>query len=54
MAHNIRAGIVWVNCHGIPDITMPIGGYRQSGWGRELGAQGMDIYMEGKSIMTKH
>jgi len=54
MAHNSRAGIVWVNCHGIPDITMPIGGYRQSGWGRELGAQGMDIYMEGKSIMTKH
>ena len=47
----LRAGIVWVNCHGIPDMSMPIGGYKQSGWGREHGWQGVESFLEHKSIM---
>ena len=48
-----KAGIVWVNCHGIPDVAMPIGGYKQSGWGREHGWRGIEAYLEHKSIMKR-
>ena len=54
-AHKISAdlnsGIVWVNTHNLPDPSMPIGGKGQSGWGRELGEEGLDPYLETKSIM---
>ncbi len=49
----VRAGIVWLNCHGIPDMAMPIGGYKQSGWGREHGWKGVEAYLEHKSIMQR-
>lgn len=49
----LRAGIVWVNCHGIPDMSMPIGGYKQSGWGREHGWNGVEAFLEHKSIMQR-
>lgn len=39
-----------INNHGIPDITAPIGGYRQSGWGREFGAEGLEPYLETKTV----
>lgn len=51
MSQKIKAGIVWINCHGIPDMAMPIGGYKQSGWGREHGWHGIEAYLEHKSIM---
>ena len=53
MTRALRAGIVWVNCHGIPDMAMPIGGYKQSGWGREHGWRGIEAYLEHKSIMKR-
>lgn len=53
ISRKIRAGIVWVNCHGIPDMAMPIGGYKQSGWGREHGWKGIEAYLEHKSIMQR-
>lgn len=49
----LRAGIVWVNCHGIPDMSMPIGGCKQSGWGREHGWNGVEAFLEHKSIMQR-
>jgi phenylacetaldehyde dehydrogenase len=49
----LRAGIVWVNSHGIPELSMPIGGFRQSGWGREHGLEGLLIYTEPKSVMMR-
>ncbi len=49
----IRAGIVWVNSHGIPELSMPIGGMKQSGWGREHGRDGLMIYTETKSVMMR-
>ncbi len=52
-AENLESGIVWINSHGIPELAMPIGGYKQSGWGREHGLEGLKIYMETKSIMAR-
>jgi phenylacetaldehyde dehydrogenase len=50
LAQRIRAGLVSINNHGIPDVTAPIGGYRQSGWGREFGAEGLEPYLETKTV----
>ena len=52
MARRLRAGRVGINVHGLPDVTMPTGGYKQSGWGRELGPDGLDPYLETKSVFT--
>ena len=49
----IKAGLVWVNCHGIPDMAVPFGGYRQSGWGRENGYESLLQYTELKSVVVK-
>ncbi|HEX5419853.1 MAG TPA: aldehyde dehydrogenase family protein [Gammaproteobacteria bacterium] len=46
----IRAGTVWVNCHGPVDANMPFGGYKQSGVGREHGRAGIEMYTELKSV----
>ena len=53
IAERLESGIVWINTHGIPELSMPIGGYKQSGWGREHGLEGLRIYMETKSIMAR-
>jgi len=53
VAAAIRSGIVWINSHGIPELSMPIGGMRQSGWGREHGLEGLLIYTESKSVMAR-
>lgn len=52
LARGIRAGTVWINTFGITSMTMPFGGYRQSGWGREGGLEGLEAYTETKSIIT--
>ncbi len=46
----IKAGTVWVNCHNMVDPNMPFGGYKQSGFGREHGRVGIDMYTELKSV----
>jgi phenylacetaldehyde dehydrogenase len=46
----IRAGTVWVNCHNPVDPNMPFGGYKQSGFGREHGRIGVELYTELKSV----
>jgi len=53
LAAALRAGLVWVNCHGIPDMSVPFGGYKQSGWGRENGYEGLLAYTELKSVVCK-
>ena len=53
IAESLESGIVWINSHGIPELAMPIGGYKQSGWGREHGLEGLNIYMETKSVMAR-
>jgi phenylacetaldehyde dehydrogenase len=49
----IKAGTVWVNCHSILDSAMPFGGYKQSGFGREMGKASLDLYTESKSVIMK-
>jgi len=50
LAPKLKAGTVWVNCHNVFDATMPFGGYKQSGWGRELGREAVYSYCESKSM----
>ena len=53
MARRIRAGTVWVNCHNVFDAALPFGGYKQSGWGREMGAEVLNNYTEVKAVTVK-
>lgn len=46
----IRAGTVWVNCHSMLDSSVPFGGFKQSGIGREMGRASLDAYLESKSV----
>jgi phenylacetaldehyde dehydrogenase len=46
----LRSGTVWVNCHNIFDASLPFGGYKQSGWGREMGREALDLYTETKAV----
>jgi phenylacetaldehyde dehydrogenase len=54
LAPKLRAGTVWVNCHSVLDATMPFGGYKQSGWGRELGREAVYGYLESKSLCINY
>ena len=49
----LKAGILWINCHGIPDMAVPFGGYKQSGWGRENGYEALLQYTEQKSVVLR-
>lgn len=46
----IKAGTVWINCHAMYDASLPIGGIKQSGWGRDSGKQALESYLEWKTI----
>ena len=50
LARKIRAGTVWVNTHNWGDAAFPFGGYKQSGWGREMGKEVMEHYTETKAV----
>ena len=47
-----ESGCVWVNCAFVNDPSMPGGGYKQSGWGREGGEEGMQDYLETKKVFA--
>ncbi|TWT34879.1 aldehyde dehydrogenase family protein [Blastopirellula retiformator] len=49
-AAEVRAGTVWVNCYDVFDTAAPFGGFKMSGLGRELGAAGLDAYLENKTV----
>lgn len=46
----LRAGTTWINCYNIFDAALPFGGYKQSGWGREMGEEALNLYLETKSV----
>ena len=50
MVRRIKAGNVRVNAAAALDFAMPFGGYKQSGWGRENGREGVEAYTELKSV----
>lgn len=49
-ASHIKAGTVWVNCYNVFDPAVPFGGYKMSGYGRELGKHSMELYTNIKSV----
>jgi phenylacetaldehyde dehydrogenase len=53
LASMIRSGTVWINCHNVFDASLPFGGYKQSGWGREMGGEVLANYTEIKAVTTK-
>jgi len=50
VSRGLRAGTVWVNCHNVFDASLPFGGYKQSGWGREMGEEVLNNYLETKAV----
>ena len=50
LARRIKAGSIWVNTINGSDMAMPFGGYKQSGWGRESGFDGVELYLQTKSV----
>lgn len=50
VAHRIEAGTVWVNDYNALDAAVPFGGYKQSGYGREMGSYALDLYTQVKSV----
>lgn len=50
LAGRLRAGNVWINCYGVTHPSMPFGGFKESGVGRELGEEGFDAFCETKSV----
>ncbi|CRL06284.1 CLUMA_CG018905, isoform A [Clunio marinus] len=52
-ANAVEAGTVWVNCFNATAVNTPFGGYKESGFGRELGEEGLSSYLETKSVSIK-
>ena len=52
MAKKLKAGTVWINCYNVFDAALPFGGYKQSGWGREMGHEALNAYTEVKAVTT--
>jgi phenylacetaldehyde dehydrogenase len=50
LARKLKAGSVWINIHNFNDVALPFGGYKQSGWGREMGYEAIELYTETKAV----
>jgi acyl-CoA reductase-like NAD-dependent aldehyde dehydrogenase len=50
VARRLKAGTVWVNAYNLYDVALPFGGFKQSGFGRELGMHAIEHYTELKSV----
>jgi phenylacetaldehyde dehydrogenase len=53
MAEYFQAGTVWINCYNIFDAALPFGGYKQSGWGREMGHEVLNNYTQTKAVCAR-
>jgi phenylacetaldehyde dehydrogenase len=51
MAARLSAGSIWVNGKSM-DIALPFGGFKQSGWGQEKGAEGVEMYTRSKTVVV--
>ena len=51
-AARLRVGTVWINGYGASDVALPYGGVRQSGWGREKGREGVEVFTETKTVVV--
>jgi phenylacetaldehyde dehydrogenase len=52
VTQQFECGCVWINCAFLNDPSMPGGGYKQSGWGREGGEEGLQAYLETKKVFA--
>jgi acyl-CoA reductase-like NAD-dependent aldehyde dehydrogenase len=50
LADRLEAGTVWINTYGMFDVAVPFGGRKQSGFGRELGEEALEPYLQSKSV----
>ncbi|WGW11854.1 aldehyde dehydrogenase family protein [Saxibacter everestensis] len=50
LANGIRAGAIFINMPPVPDMAAPWGGFKSSGWGREMGPYSIDAYTEVKGV----
>ena len=50
VSRQLKAGTVWINTYGLMDAAMPFGGYKSSGFGRELGMHAIEHYTELKTV----
>lgn len=53
VAAGLKAGTVWINAHNIFDAAAPFGGYKQSGYGREMGIHALDLYTQVKNVIVQ-
>jgi phenylacetaldehyde dehydrogenase len=53
LARRLKAGTVWINCYNVFDAALPFGGYKESGWGREMGLAAVELYTETKAVTTR-
>ena len=52
VAAALNAGTVWINCYNVFDAALPFGGYKQSGWGREMGHEVLEHYTQTKAVVV--
>ena len=48
---NVRAGTMWINTYNLTDTAVPFGGFKQSGYGRDLGEHALQAYTETKAVI---
>ncbi|MFQ5483112.1 MAG: aldehyde dehydrogenase family protein, partial [Nitrospinaceae bacterium] len=53
VAAGLKAGTVWVNCHNVFDANAPFGGYKQSGYGREMSMYAVESYTQIKNVIVQ-
>lgn len=53
VAKGLKTGTVWVNCHNIFDAAAPFGGYKSSGFGREMGIHALENYTQVKNVIIQ-
>jgi phenylacetaldehyde dehydrogenase len=52
-AEQLKTGTVWINCYNVFDPGLPFGGYKQSGWGREMGHEVLEGYTQTKAVCAR-
>ena len=52
VSRSVRAGVIWVNCYFAFDPDAPFGGYKMSGFGKDMGIDALDKYLHTKTVVT--
>jgi acyl-CoA reductase-like NAD-dependent aldehyde dehydrogenase len=53
LARRLQSGVVWINCFNEFDDAAPFGGFKESGWGRDLSHHALDGFLQLKAVWTK-